>query len=203
MISRISTFVTLTPQRSVTSSSFARRSWLISSRLASTSSRGMSPTTARRGGAGEVRHLHDAHLRIEHLVERDEIDRDRRVVLGDRVLSRYLEEELAKIHVDGLVDERDQDHRAGPLGTEQSAEPEHDEPLVLPHYPDRLGDQGDHEQQQNPKADQQTELVHVTLLRSPRPATGLPLHRLHGGPASPFPYYAPPWLALYRARRTP
>ena len=47
MISRISTFVTFTPHRSVTSSSFARRIWLISSRLASTSSRGMSPITAR------------------------------------------------------------------------------------------------------------------------------------------------------------
>jgi len=46
-ISRISTLVILTPQRSVTSSSLARRMWLISSRLASTSSSGMSPITAR------------------------------------------------------------------------------------------------------------------------------------------------------------
>ena len=46
-ISRISTLVIFTPQRSVTSSSFARRMWLISSRLASTSSSGMSPMTAR------------------------------------------------------------------------------------------------------------------------------------------------------------
>src|SRR5213593_256224 len=47
-ISRISTFVTLTPQRVVTSSSFVRRIALISSRFDSTSSRMMSPMTARR-----------------------------------------------------------------------------------------------------------------------------------------------------------
>jgi hypothetical protein len=47
VISRISTVVTLTPHRSVTSSSLARRIWLIWSRLASTSSRLMSPMTAR------------------------------------------------------------------------------------------------------------------------------------------------------------
>src|SRR5437867_4498758 len=46
-ISRISTFVTLTPQRVVTSSSFVRKIALISSRFDSTSSRMMSPTTAR------------------------------------------------------------------------------------------------------------------------------------------------------------
>ena len=48
MISRISTFVTLTPHRSVTSSSLTRNTVLISSRLAKTSSNEMSPTTARR-----------------------------------------------------------------------------------------------------------------------------------------------------------
>ena len=47
MISRISTLVTFTPQRSVTSSSFARSSSFICSRLASTSSSAMSPTTER------------------------------------------------------------------------------------------------------------------------------------------------------------
>src|SRR5438309_1043270 len=47
VISRISTVVTLTPHRSVTSSSLARRTWLIWSRLARTSSRMMSPITAR------------------------------------------------------------------------------------------------------------------------------------------------------------
>src|SRR5213592_4187503 len=47
-ISRISTFVTLTPQRVVTSSSFVRRIALISSRFERTSSRMMSPMTARR-----------------------------------------------------------------------------------------------------------------------------------------------------------
>ena len=47
LISRISTFVTFTPQRSVTSSNFTRSRLLISSRLASTSSSEMSPTTAR------------------------------------------------------------------------------------------------------------------------------------------------------------
>ena len=47
-ISRISTFVTFTPHRSVTSSSFTRRISFICSRLASTSSSDMSPTTERR-----------------------------------------------------------------------------------------------------------------------------------------------------------
>ncbi len=46
-ISRISTLVTFTPQRSVTSSSFVRRIRLMSSRFARTSSSGMSPITAR------------------------------------------------------------------------------------------------------------------------------------------------------------
>ena len=45
--SRISTVVTFTPHRWVTSSSFVRRTSLICSRLASTSSRRMSPITAR------------------------------------------------------------------------------------------------------------------------------------------------------------
>ena len=48
MISRISTEFTLTPQRSVTSSSFTRSRLLICSRFASTSSSEMSPTTARK-----------------------------------------------------------------------------------------------------------------------------------------------------------
>ena len=48
MSSRISTVVTLPPQRSVCSSSRARRTSLIWSRLESTSSRFMSPMTARR-----------------------------------------------------------------------------------------------------------------------------------------------------------
>jgi hypothetical protein len=47
MISRISTFVTFTPHRSVTSSSLARRISFMVSRFASTSSRVMSPTTER------------------------------------------------------------------------------------------------------------------------------------------------------------
>ena len=48
VISRTSTLVTFTPQRSVTSSSFARSCSFICSRLESTSSRLMSPTTLRR-----------------------------------------------------------------------------------------------------------------------------------------------------------
>jgi hypothetical protein len=47
VISRISTVVTLPPQRSVTSSSLTRRTSLICSRFESTSSRRMSPMTAR------------------------------------------------------------------------------------------------------------------------------------------------------------
>ena len=46
-ISRISTFVTFTPHRSVTSSSLARRTSFIVSRLDRTSSSDMSPTTLR------------------------------------------------------------------------------------------------------------------------------------------------------------
>ena len=47
LISRISTVVTLPPQRSVTSSSFTRRTSLICSRFERTSSSRMSPITAR------------------------------------------------------------------------------------------------------------------------------------------------------------
>ncbi len=45
--SRISTAITRMPQRSVTSSSFSCSMRLISSRLESTSSRSIAPTTAR------------------------------------------------------------------------------------------------------------------------------------------------------------
>ena len=48
LISLISTFVTLIPHLSVTSSSFVLRTWLICSLLARSSSSGMSPTTALR-----------------------------------------------------------------------------------------------------------------------------------------------------------
>ena len=48
VISRISTVVTLPPQRSVTSSSFTRRTSLICSRLERTSPSPLSPLTARR-----------------------------------------------------------------------------------------------------------------------------------------------------------
>ena len=47
LISLTSTLVTLTPQRSVTSSNFVRRTSFICSRLDKTSSRVMSPTTER------------------------------------------------------------------------------------------------------------------------------------------------------------
>ena len=48
LISLISTFVTLMPHLSVTSSSFVRRTLLICSLFASSSSSGISPTTALR-----------------------------------------------------------------------------------------------------------------------------------------------------------
>ena len=106
-ISRISTLVILTPQRSVTSSSLARRMWLISSRLASTSSSGMSPMTARSVVAASA---WDAPVKsvtavtvvigIEDLRVDEEVDADRRVVLRDAGLLRHLEEALAQVDLD-------------------------------------------------------------------------------------------------------
>jgi hypothetical protein len=104
LISRISTFVTFTPQRSVTSSELHPRRLLISSRFASTSSSEMSPTTARRVVAAMLvaapakfeTPMTDVG-RVEHLVVHDEVDRDRGVVLRDRVLARDLQIELTEV----------------------------------------------------------------------------------------------------------
>ena len=76
----------------------------MSSRLERTSSRGMSPTTLRRvvaatfeRGAGEVLHREHRHLRVDDLVEDDEVDRDRGVVAGDRGLVGDLEVLLPQV----------------------------------------------------------------------------------------------------------
>ena len=94
MISRISTFVTFTPQRSVTSSSFVRQDLvhLIAFREHVVEGDVADDRAERRGREGlgsarEVPHLYHAHRRIHDLVEHDEVDGDRRVVLRDRVRS--------------------------------------------------------------------------------------------------------------------
>jgi len=74
--------VTFTPQRSVTSSSRTR---------------GRDVQRCTR----EVLHGDYRHLRVDDLVKDDEVDRDRRVVSGDRGLVGHLEVLLTKI------DERD------------------------------------------------------------------------------------------------
>ena len=118
-ISRISTLVIFTPQRSVTSSSLARRMWLISSRLASTSSSGMSPMTARSVVAAsaceapdEVRDRRHRLLGVEDLRVDQEVDADGRVVLGDAGLLRHLEVELAQVDLHRLLNDRHQQHQA-------------------------------------------------------------------------------------------
>ena len=123
MISRISTVVTLPPQRSVCSSSLARRTSLICSRLDSTSSSRMSPMTARRvvvampcSAPAKFCDVHDAAQRVDDLPVDQEVDVDRRVVLGDRGLARDLDELLAQVDLDRPVDERDQEAQARARG---------------------------------------------------------------------------------------
>ena len=70
---------------------------------------------------------------LEDLRVHQEVDVDRRVVLRDAGLLRHLEEALAEIDLDRLLDERDQEHDARPAGALQPSEEEHDQAFVLAH----------------------------------------------------------------------
>ena len=100
-------------------------------------------------------HLDHRHPGVHDPVEDDEVDRDRRVVLGDRGLVRDLQVELAEVDPDALVDERDQQDEPGSLRADRAPEPEHHQPLVLADDLDRLWDDQDEQQQDDPDADRQ------------------------------------------------
>ena len=198
VISRISTVVTLPPQRSVTSSSLTRRTSLICSRFDSTSSsEDVADDGAQRRrrdaleGAGEVRDVDDALERIADPPVDQEVDVDRGVVLGDRRLARDLDELLADVDLDRPVDDRDEepearvaDHRLVRL-----AEPEHDHLLVLLDDPDRQVQ--DHEQDDDDERDDgdrdddgsSTELLPVVCRQ--RSAAGDPARRATVRPSMP------------------
>src|SRR6266545_3348040 len=106
------------------------------------------------GGAGEVADREHALLRIDHLVEHDEVDGDGRVVLGDGGLVRDLQVLLPKIHPHRPVHDGNQEHEPGALHTDVSAQAEHDQALVLPDDPDGLRQHEDHDQQHDPQADE-------------------------------------------------
>ena len=74
-----------------------------------------------------------ASQRVDDAPVDQEVDVDRRVVLGDRGLAGDLDELLAQVHLDRPVDERDQEHEARSLDLvgAGAAEAEHDQPVVL------------------------------------------------------------------------
>ena len=56
-----------------------------------------------------------ARQRVDDLAVDQEVDREVRVVCRDRRLRLHVEEALAQIDDDAAIDERDQEHEAGPL----------------------------------------------------------------------------------------
>ena len=174
VISRISTRVILPPQLSVISSSFVRRTSLIWSRFESTSSSRMSPTTARRvvvarpcEGAREVLDVHDALERLDDPPVDQEVDGDRRVVLGDRRLAGHLDELLAQVDLARPVDERDEEHEARALDQRfvGVAQPVDDQLLAAVHDPDR--EPQDRQQDQDDRDDESRAGAAVQASTSP------------------------------------
>src|SRR5207302_9822067 len=82
-------------------------------------------------GAGEVADLDDAQLRVEDFPVNEEINRNRRVVLGDAGLRGDLQEHLAQVHPDGFIHEGDEEDDPGPPRAIAAPEPEHDQALVF------------------------------------------------------------------------
>jgi hypothetical protein len=114
--------------------------------------------------SGEELDLDYRHNRVHDLVENDEIDRDRRVVLGDGALVRDIEVELAQVCRYRSIHEWDQQDDPGALRTDALTEPKDDEPLIIPDDPDHRRDQ-DHEQDHyDPKRDQWSAYFHVSPL---------------------------------------
>jgi hypothetical protein len=111
------------------------------------------------GRAGEVADLDHRHPGVHDPVEDDEVDRDRRVVLGDRGLVRDLQVQLAEVDPDALVHERDEQDQPGPLGADRAAEAEHHQPLVLADDLDRQRDDQDEQQDHDADADRQRDHV--------------------------------------------
>ena len=84
-------------------------------------------------GAGEVLDVNDRAQRVDDVPVDQEVDVDRRVVLGDRRLAGDLDELLADVDLLRLVDDRNQEAQAWTADELWSgvAEAEDDHPLVL------------------------------------------------------------------------
>ncbi len=100
----------------------------------------------RRGG--KVADLDHAGDRIDDLPVNQKVDRDVRVVFGDRRLVRHLQELLAQVDPVRILDERNQEDQSWPALPHALAKPENDEALVLAHDFDRQRDEHDGEQDQ-------------------------------------------------------
>ena len=92
----------------------------------------------------------DALERVRDPPVHEEVDVDRRVVLGDRGLARDLGQGLAEVHLDRPVDDRDQEAQAGLPDhlLVRLAEPEHDHALVLLHHAHGEVEDHEHDRQQ-------------------------------------------------------
>ena len=88
VISRISTVAIFTPQRCVTSSILACKSWLICSRLANTSSSGISPHNRPQRGRGNPLGGSRKILDLDHAGDR--------IALGQQIVELTLAEDAAE-----------------------------------------------------------------------------------------------------------
>jgi len=86
-------------------------------------------------------------LRIDHPIVDDGVDLDRDVVLGDHILRRHVEHAGAQVHAHHLLDEGYDDDEAGPLHLPEPAQQEHHAALVLAQDADRVGEDGDDNQE--------------------------------------------------------
>ena len=105
-MSLISMRVTLTPQGSEAASITPSSRALISSRCESNWSRSIEPMTVRMlvitrlsSACCEIGDLVGRAPHVEHLIEGDAVDRHRRVVLGDDLLARHVDDLLHDVEL--------------------------------------------------------------------------------------------------------
>src|SRR5439155_7146004 len=106
------------------------------------------------GGTGEVLHLQHRHRGVDHLVEDDEVDVDGGVVLRDGRLLGDLQVLLPEVDPDRPVDDREDEPGARPAQANRPPQPEQHDALVLPHHLECLGEDREHDQDQDGEDDQ-------------------------------------------------
>ncbi len=83
------------------------------------------------GGGQVLLDLNDRLFRVDDPEIEHRIDLHRHVVMRDHVLRRNLDHLDSKVHANHFLNERDQDHEAGPLHPVETTEGEDDGALVL------------------------------------------------------------------------